>query len=71
MKRLYRSEEDKILGGVLGGISEYFSVDPILIRILAVLIAIGTGIVPFALVYLLMIFMVPNKSGGFDDRENA
>ena len=32
-KRLYRSDYDKILGGVCGGIAEYFKIDPIFVRI--------------------------------------
>ena len=35
-KRLYRSRTDRMLGGVCGGIAEYFGVDPTLIRLLAV-----------------------------------
>jgi len=42
-KRLYRSETDKILGGVCGGIGEYFDIDPVLVRIIVVLLGLGTG----------------------------
>lgn len=38
MKRLYRSSKNRILGGVLGGIGEYFQIDPTLIRLLFILI---------------------------------
>ncbi len=45
-KRLYRSEQDKMLLGVCGGIGEYLDVDPTLIRLLwAVFACTGTGIV--------------------------
>ena len=37
-KRLYRSGKDRMLGGVLGGLSEYLNVDPTIIRILYVLL---------------------------------
>lgn len=33
-KRLYRSDYDKILGGVCGGIAEYFKIDSIFVRII-------------------------------------
>ncbi len=36
-KRLYRSERSKVLGGVCGGLGEYFDLDPTLIRLFAVL----------------------------------
>ena len=61
MKRLYRSEDDKVLGGVMGGVAEYTEIDPVIIRILAVFVAIVTGIVPFALVYLLSVIVIPKK----------
>ncbi len=46
MKRLYRSENDRLIVGVCGGLGEYLSVDPVVIRIawvLLTLILIGTG----------------------------
>ena len=39
-KKLYRSQEDKFLLGVCGGIGEYFGIDPTIIRLLWVLLAI-------------------------------
>jgi phage shock protein PspC (stress-responsive transcriptional regulator) len=33
-KRLYRSDYDKLIGGVCGGIAEYFKIDPILVRVI-------------------------------------
>ena len=32
-KRFYRSNDDKLLGGVCGGIAEYFDIEPIFVRI--------------------------------------
>ncbi|NCN52350.1 PspC domain-containing protein [Candidatus Parcubacteria bacterium] len=61
MKRLYKSETNKIGAGVLGGISEYYEVDPILIRLLGLFIAIITGIIPFALMYLLAAIVIPQR----------
>lgn len=37
-KRLYRSRSNKIIAGVCGGIAEYFNIDPVIVRILAVVI---------------------------------
>jgi phage shock protein C len=37
MRRLYRSRKNKVIAGVCGGIAEYFDVDPVLIRIIAIL----------------------------------
>ena len=57
VKRLYRSRTDKKIAGVAGGLAEYFSVDPTLVRVLLVLLAIfgGGGL----LAYLLMWIIVP------------
>ncbi|HBP65388.1 MAG TPA: PspC domain-containing protein [Desulfosporosinus sp.] len=56
-KRLYRSSLDKQLGGVCGGIAEYFELDPSLVRIGAILLLLvaGTGF----LAYLVAWFIVP------------
>jgi phage shock protein PspC (stress-responsive transcriptional regulator) len=36
-ERLYRSNQEKIIGGVCGGLAEFFKIDPIIIRIFFVL----------------------------------
>ena len=42
MKRIYRSDEEKMICGVCGGIAEYFDLDPTLVRLAwVVLFAIG------------------------------
>ena len=48
MKRLYKSD-NKILAGVCGGIAEYFSVDPTLIRLAWVLFSAlgGSGVLAY------------------------
>lgn len=47
-KRLYRSDTDKMLCGVCGGIAEYFNVDSTIIRLLwAVFACSGAGIVAY------------------------
>lgn len=67
MKKLYLSYTDKKIGGVCGGIGEYFDKDPTLIRILfimAILFSFGFGI----LVYLAMWLIIPKKHDTFQDR---
>jgi phage shock protein PspC (stress-responsive transcriptional regulator) len=59
-KRLYRSSKNKVLGGVCGGLAEYFNVDPIIIRIIWVVLIFlsrGTGI----LAYLIAWIIIPKK----------
>ena len=58
-KRLYRSKKDKIVGGVCGGVAEYFEVDPVIIRLLGI---IGTFLWGLGLIaYLIMWIIVPKK----------
>ena len=58
-QRLYRSEKDKIFAGVCGGLADYFLVDPVIIRLIFVLLGLfhGIGIVA----YFVMWVIVPKK----------
>ncbi len=56
-KRLYRDEQNKVLGGVCAGIANYLNLDPILVRVLWILLF---GISFFA--YLLLWIAVPSTS---------
>ncbi|WP_333650689.1 PspC domain-containing protein [Lacrimispora sp.] len=60
-KKLYRSDTDKMLCGVCGGIAEYFNVDPTLIRLLwAVLTCTGgAGIIA----YIIAAVIIPRRLG--------
>lgn len=42
-KKLYRSCENKMLAGVAGGMGEYFEIDPILIRLIWLILVISGG----------------------------
>lgn len=55
-KRLYRSLEDNKLGGVCGGLGEYFGIDSTFIRIIAVLMifADGIGILAYIIAWIIM-----------------
>jgi phage shock protein PspC (stress-responsive transcriptional regulator) len=49
MKRLYLSSTDKKLAGICGGIAEYIDLDPTIVRLLTVILALITAVVPFLL----------------------
>lgn len=59
-KRLYRDEEDKILGGVSSGIANYFNIDPSIIRIAFALLTVfgGSGF----LIYIVFWIVLPSRS---------
>ncbi len=61
MKKLYKSNKNKIFAGVIGGIGEYFDIDPVILRLVWVLIVIFTGFVPGLIAYLISILVVPEK----------
>ncbi len=56
-KRLYRDEQNKVLGGVCSGIANYFNVEPLVVRILWIFL-IGVNI----LAYLILWIAVPSSS---------
>jgi len=56
-KRLYRSCKNRMLGGVCGGLGEYFNIDPVFIRIGLVLFALAYGI--GVLFYLIAWAIIP------------
>ncbi len=64
MKRLYRTEgEAAMLGGVCGGLAEYFDLDPGLVRILTAAMLLAGGLSFW--VYLVAVLVLPKKSQVF------
>lgn len=57
-KRLYRDNNRKLLGGVLSGIAYYFSIDPLWIRLLYVLLFFGISILPSIAGFLFIAYIV-------------
>ncbi|HCU07582.1 MAG TPA: hypothetical protein DF480_01190, partial [Clostridiales bacterium] len=57
--RLYKSQQDKALFGVCGGIAEYFNVDSLVVRLLFVLFTLvyGAGL----LFYLIAALVIPSE----------
>jgi len=61
MKRLYRSKDNRIFAGIIGGIGEYFDVDPAILRLLWLFVLVFTGFIPGLFIYIVSIFIVPKK----------
>ena len=55
-QRLYRSEKDRMIAGVCGGLGELLDVDPTIIRVIFVLLALmaGHGILLYIILWLIM-----------------
>jgi phage shock protein C len=64
MKKLYKSRKNKVVAGVCGGIAEYLEVDPVLVRLIAVLFFFTGGATLIA--YIVGMIIIPNQPlGGY------
>jgi phage shock protein PspC (stress-responsive transcriptional regulator) len=62
-EKLYRSTKDKVVGGVAAGLGNYLNIDPVIIRIIFVLLTIFNGV--GLIVYIIMWMIIPADK---DDR---
>jgi len=60
-QRLRRSLADRWIGGVCGGLGEYFDLDPTVVRVAYVLLSIFSAGFPGILVYLILWFLIPER----------
>jgi phage shock protein C len=58
-KKLYRSTSQRMLGGVCGGLAEYFDIDVSLVRLSFVAICLISAVLPMTLFYLIAWIVVP------------
>jgi phage shock protein C len=61
MKKLYRSRDSKIIAGVCGGIGEYFEIDPVIVRVIFLLL-IFSAVSPLA--YIIAWIIIPLRPEG-------
>jgi len=56
VKRLYRSRENRIIGGVCGGLGDYFKLDPTIIRLIWLLFVFvgGGGLIAYLIAWILI-----------------
>jgi len=59
-KKLFRSQDDRMIAGVCGGLGDYFDIDPTLVRLIFVFGAFITGSGLFW-VYVIMMILVPEE----------
>jgi phage shock protein C len=62
-RRLYRSRQHRMIAGVVGGVAEYFDVDPTVLRVIWV---VGSLLLPpmllaDVLIYIAMVIIVPGE----------
>lgn len=72
-KRLVRNTHDEMIGGVCSGIANYLDIDPVIVRLVFVLLALGGG--HGILAYLILWVLMPTveepvaKANAFDEEE--
>jgi phage shock protein PspC (stress-responsive transcriptional regulator) len=62
VKKLYRSQDERMIAGVCGGLGEFLGIDPTIIRLIFVVATIWGG--AGAIVYLIMLLVVPDETLG-------
>ena len=58
-KKLYRSQVRKMIGGVCGGLGDYFDIDVTLVRLVFIAISLATAIIPMLIFYLIAWIIIP------------
>ncbi|WML46014.1 PspC domain-containing protein [Neobacillus sp. PS3-40] len=61
MKKWMRSRTNRMLAGVIGGLSEVIGMDAKLLRIIFIILLMVTGFFPMGLLYILLVFIMPNE----------
>ncbi len=59
MKRLNRSVTDRKIAGICGGMGEYLDVDPTVVRLVTIILALATGLIPMTIGYIIAWFIIP------------
>lgn len=62
-KKLTRSQTDRWLAGVCGGLGEYFGIDPTVVRLGYLVLTVISGFVPFIVIYVIAALIMPNPQG--------
>ena len=60
-RKLRRSQRDRMIAGVCGGIAEYFDLDPVVVRVGYVLLSVLSAGFPGILVYILLWVVIPER----------
>ena len=62
MKKIHLSNTNKKLAGICGGIGETFDIDPTIVRLVFIFIALVTAIIPSLILYLVGWLIIPSIS---------
>ena len=66
-RKLYRSKEDRWVAGVCGGLAEYLDIDPIIVRLIALILVLCAG--GGLLIYIIAWLVVPEEPDSLTIRD--
>lgn len=68
-KQLYRSQENKVIGGVCGGLADYLDVDPVIVRLVCVLLFFmkAVGVIS----YIICMIIIPEAPYGYYNKKET
>lgn len=76
-RKLYRSENDKVIGGVCSGLANYFGVDVVVVRVITLILFFvgGIGLLPYIILWVVVPSTATQQIGSprkrlFRDEEN-
>lgn len=58
-RRLTRSNRNKMIAGVCGGLAEWLDMDPTVVRVLYILVSILSAAFPGVIAYIVLMFLMP------------
>lgn len=61
-KILYRSQKNRVIAGVLGGLADYIGIDANLLRLIWIVLTAITGFIPGIVAYILAALIIPQES---------
>ena len=60
-RRLYRSRDERVIAGVLGGVAEMMGADPSIVRIVYAILALFTAVFPAVILYVIAAIVIPEE----------
>jgi phage shock protein C len=60
-KKLLRSRDNRMVSGVMGGLGKYLNMDPVVLRLLLIVVILITGIFPGVIAYIIAAFFIPEE----------
>lgn len=55
-KKFYRSRKNRVVAGICGGLAEYFEIDPIIVRLITLILvlSLGAGFIAYIIAWIVV-----------------